>query len=309
MNWGEIKSLVKLAIGNRTDLDTQIILAINNGYLDLISILEIPDQFNRHKKLTLDFPELDQNFRTTLSDILIVNSGTVSVTNGSVTVTSNTIATSLGGVWNNTVRAKDRFSTDGGVTKFEISGVTKGTDGLTGDSLQLKTAYTGTTDSAAVYQITGFPDTRSQPTGTIFIKRVINKTLNQRLEKTSIEFVEKQGFVSRGKPTHYVRESTEIVLFPPPDDAYTIRVSVRRKPVILQSSTSDTLVPEIDSSWHMGIVSAAEYHLFKDVLGEENNAALSKQYFQQYLRERIGLNAAEKPDERWVLKPHPDLLK
>jgi hypothetical protein len=75
-----------------------------------------------------------------------------------------------------------------------------------------------------------------------------------------------------GKPTHYVREGCMMVLFPTPDDVYTL--TMRYWTTL--DDLSDTQNPNIPQSWHEIIYLGALWREFLDIGDHQRMASVIK---------------------------------
>jgi hypothetical protein len=249
MTFAEFKAWIKLCTGNRSDVNTEIIQALNLAMIDLSGILKLVDEKGNSKNVVLDLPELDIRRVSTIETVVLDTVGTVAVTQNSTTVTGT------GTLWSGRIRQYDIFTTDSGVTNYTVQAVS-GDTGIT-----LATAYTGATASGIGYRLSGFSDLLSLPADTVFIKSLFIRDKNKRLIRSSGHWIDDQGFAARGEPSHYVRIGTNLLLFPAPSQAFNMRLFMRRFPPLFTSSSLADSTTLIGLSWHEVLADMAAYKL------------------------------------------------
>jgi len=102
--------------------------------------------------------------------------------------------------------------------------------------------------------------TIAQPTRTLLIRDVYDRTNNRRLTnitpRTYIDYTDRADTSKEGQPTEWMRQNNLIYLYPTPDAVYTMNIWYRQIPAVLSSDSSTTV---IGSEWDTSIVSFAAY--------------------------------------------------
>lgn len=126
--------------------------------------------------------------------------------------------------------------------------------------------------------------------------RDLNSPQHTPLDQMGLDVYEQQyneEESSRGKPTHYVREGCQIVLFPTPDDIYTI--TIRYLTVLADLSTTQN--PNIPQSWHEIILLGGIWREFVE-LGDWQRVMAAKSLQQNLINSSVPEEAKEEVDTR-----------
>jgi len=111
----------------------------------------------------------------------------------------------------------------------------------------------------------------------------LDQMAEDRYEKVYDEDSDTQGF-----PTNYVREGCQFLLYPTPDDAYTI--TMRYWTTL--SDLSDSQNPNIPQSWHELIYLGALWREFLDI-GDHQRMASTVKIWERTANIRVPVEAKE----------------
>lgn len=93
---------------------------------------------------------------------------------------------------------------------------------------------------------------------------------------------------NQGQPTHYVREACQILLYPTPDDVYTLTMRYWTTLDDLSSSQS----PQIPQSWHELIYFGALWREFMDI-GDHQRMASTLRIWDKMVNTAVPVEAKE----------------
>lgn len=119
------------------------------------------------------------------------------------------------------------------------------------------------------------------------VHNVWNKTTGRVIRK--IDQLNLQSYddsvaypTSRGVPTKFYRDGSNLVLFPNPDSVYTIEILTKRLPVVLSAGSDVPVIPE---TWHDCLVYWARWSYF-DSIGDYPKAQYAWNTIQTWLQQR-----------------------
>ena len=140
------------------------------------------------------------------------------------------------------------------------------------------------------------------PADALIVREVWDSTSDVRLDNIPhskyIAYTGRAVTASRGKPTEWVRQGTEIFLHPTPDGTYVIYAYYRKIPAVLTSSTKTVL----SVAWDEVILQMA-YIIGKEWLGEYDKAEAMKKDLAESFAGIIGIYDLEEMARRHVAKP------
>ena len=110
------------------------------------------------------------------------------------------------------------------------------------DYPELRTSTTKSTTAGTAYVTT--------PTDCLYIRHIHNDTSDMKLDKIKfMEYVRDTGRAatsSRSKPLQWIRDGSNIYLYPTPDATYTLSVYYRKKPAVLTAGAKTVVGSEWD---------------------------------------------------------------
>ena len=149
--------------------------------------------------------------------------------------------------------------------------------------------------------------TITTPTDALLIREVWDSTNDVRLDNISLrrytDYTGRSDSNAEGKPIEWIRQDTNIYLYPTPDAVYTIYVYYRKTPAILTGTDKTVIGVEWDE-----VVLQLAYIIGKEWLGEYDKATQMKTALAESFAGIIGIYEWEQMAKRTIAKPESQVL-